>query len=262
MGKLRAAVLGLVCTSGCAWVFQEHLPTNYEVSTHEPRCSTAVVWQVLDGVFGTLSGLTALGELTIDNRTDLENATLTFAAAWVVVHTASLVTGNRWASECEQAQGEFDANEHSEGSGPQARRRRIDRAEPERDEPILEQPNEAQPERRVLHGEKPLFCTVKASDTERGSCFFDQATCDEASKRGGEALSRCASRNAAACFNSSRVLDDQRVTVCSVSVKDCEAQRTERANDPDFTKVSADCGVYRFEAPQPEGESEAPSASP
>lgn len=234
--------VSLICTSGCAWIFQEHLPSDYEVGRHEPRCTTTIGWQVLDGVFGALNAVAVVGELENNTRTDQDDAVLLFGIGWVAIHTASLISGGRWAHECERAQREWDGSE----AEPHAH----SRPEPEEREPAPPRKvePEAEPERKVVWGKKPVFCTAQTDDADRGPCFVDEAACKEARARTPDALASCEPRTAAACFNANRVLDGERVSVCAVSVKDCEARRAEKAEDPDFASVASRCGVYRVRA--------------
>jgi hypothetical protein len=96
----------------------------------------------------------------------------------------------------------------------------------------------------ALSPSRSMIATV--SDPQVGVCTFDAQSCADERAKAGD-TSPCEPRENAACFNASVVLDEKRLTICSVSVKDCEARRAAKAADPDFTRVSAQCGVYRVQ---------------
>lgn len=235
--------------TGCAWLFQEHLPSDYEVGQRDPVCTTTIGWQALDAVFGALNGVAAIDEITNSYRTDADNAAMIFAAAWTVVHTASMISGGRWANQCERARKELDDNDRAQEDRAEARRERTrEREQPHPDDDAPAPAAAPSEERRIVRGEKPIYCTTTVADPERGSCFLEQTACAQAATAAG--YTSCAARTAASCFNANRVLDGTRVTVCAPSVKDCETQRAAKAADPDFGNLSAQCGVYRVETPQ------------
>jgi hypothetical protein len=107
-------------------------------------------------------------------------------------------------------------------------------------------------ERRTVTGARPVFCTVSGADKDVGLCFLIESAC-QAVKTDG--WSDCERHEVSACYNATKVLDQSRVTVCSVSIKDCEGRRTKDAADPDLKDVTAECGIYRAKASDDFGDS-------
>lgn len=231
----------LSLSGGCAWLFQDSLPSDYEQGRREPRCSTSAGWQVLDGIFAIGNGITAVAEIAAPNRTDADNALMVTSVAWTVIHLASLRAGRRWAEECEAAQRSYDT------APPERPSRREVPRETESAMPVESEPADrpAPPARKVVHGAKPVFCAVEVNDADRGMCFLELSACADARAKAADKYLDCASRSASACFNATAVVDGKRLTVCSVTVKDCEAQRAHKANDPDYSDVGSQCGIYR-----------------
>jgi hypothetical protein len=99
--------------------------------------------------------------------------------------------------------------------------------------------------RKIVYGERPIFCSPLPTDDNAGPCFLDEAVCNETRAKDPDAHGTCESRSAVACFNARRTLDDTHASFCSVSVKACEAERASYEQNPDFTNVIKMCGVYR-----------------
>lgn len=248
MGYRLLVLVSLLC-GGCAWVFQEHLPSDYEQGRREPRCSTGGGWQVLDGIFAIGNGLTAVAELATEHRTDEDNALLVGSIAWTVIHVASLSTGRGWANDCEKAQRDYDTAPSETAS---QRRRDIDRPPASSVPVVSDEPDPVPPTtRKVVHGAKPVYCAIELANAERGMCFLESSACADARAKTPEKYLECAQRSGSACFNATTVIDGTRLTVCSVSVKDCEAQRLQKENDPDYSNVGSQCGVYRADGEPP-----------
>lgn len=236
-----AGSLSLFCIGGCSWVFQEHLPSDYQVGRREPRCSTSGGWQTLDAIFAGINGATAIAELTATNRSDTDSTIMVTSIAWTVIHMASFGSGHVWSNDCEEALREYD---REPDDSPPPREREPDPM------PVVTSETAANdaPARKIVHGAKPVYCAINKSDPDRGPCFLDQTACSDVKAQDPDTYSECTVRSASACFNANMMLDGRRVTVCSVSVKDCESQRASRKSDPDYTSVASQCGVYRADA--------------
>ena len=94
-------------------------------------------------------------------------------------------------------------------------------------------------ERKTVTGDKPLFCASTAPDV--GLCFLDEGSCNTEKERAG--VASCESRSAGSCFSATKTLDGTKLTVCAISIKDCEARRQKYTSDPDFSATP--CGIYR-----------------
>jgi len=104
------------------------------------------------------------------------------------------------------------------------------------------------PPRVVVTGERPMFCTVKASNPGVGMCFLQAEVCAamyEKQIAGGLAYEACEARTSASCFNATTILDRRRETFCAPSISDCEARITAARESPDFSVTQAQCGIYR-----------------
>lgn len=118
---------------------------------------------------------------------------------------------------------------------------------PERPE-VAPKPTVRHPERRVVRGQRPIYCTMSAADRDVGMCSLVEALCEsvyESMTNAGSSYTACTPAKAAACFNAVRVLSDDRITVCAPSISDCEAQLDAFKRNPDYTVSADECGVYR-----------------
>lgn len=107
---MRKVALSLVLLSGCSWLFQEHLASDRR-KTDEPRCSTTPGWWLLDALLGAGNGLIAIDAASANPKPDNANAVLAGALVGLVIHTASGISGERWAAECHDAQRAWDRGE-------------------------------------------------------------------------------------------------------------------------------------------------------
>lgn len=98
-------------------------------------------------------------------------------------------------------------------------------------------------ERKTVIGERPLLCAVTAPEV--GACFLSEDACKAELEKSG--APSCEEKSAGSCFNATRTLDGTKLTVCAVSIKDCEARRQHYAGDPDYTVTG--CGIYRAQKP-------------
>ena len=96
-------------------------------------------------------------------------------------------------------------------------------------------------ERKTVTGSKPLFCAPTAVDV--GLCFLDEEACRQEVENNHAA--GCEPRNAGSCFTTTKTLDHSKLTICAISIKDCEARRQTYTADADYTASA--CGVYRKE---------------
>lgn len=104
------------------------------------------------------------------------------------------------------------------------------------------------PERVIVTGTKPIYCSVNVAHPTVGSCFLIKESCDETRPRlvaDGTAHSECEPRASAACFNAKRILDDARRTICSPSIDDCEYTRSGFLSNVDYAVTQTQCGIYR-----------------
>ena len=106
----------------------------------------------------------------------------------------------------------------------------------------------AEPIRKTIYGNQPLFCIGMVEDTTVGSCWVNAEMCGAEYERrtaGGVKYESCEAKTAGACFSSTVVLDGTRRTVCSPSIRDCEHQLGQAKTDPDLTALNTACAIYR-----------------
>lgn len=102
--------------------------------------------------------------------------------------------------------------------------------------------------RVVVMGERPIFCTLQASNPGVGLCFLESDVCAamyEKQVAGGLSYEPCEARTSASCFNATIVLDRRRETFCAPTISDCEAKMTVARQSPDFNVTQPQCGIYR-----------------
>lgn len=238
MRRGLALATALVMSSGCSWVFQERLPSNYKPK-YQPRCSTSKGLVVLDGVFAVLNGLTVVAELANPARTTQDDALLLGGAIWTVVHMASGVSGSRWADHCRDAQDAWDADDGDarELLHHQARVRRTLDDQPR--VPVAPPPSPVPSSTRPpAPAPRGFYCASSPSLASVGACARAKDACLRASAVLAAAtpdLSRCALVETAYCFDAgSGDAEDS----CAPTADACAIQR-ERAID-DAARVG-DC---------------------
>jgi hypothetical protein len=106
-------------------------------------------------------------------------------------------------------------------------------------------PDAPAPGRVIRSGGQPVYCTSSSTDPNAGLCFLQPGDCDAEHAREGEASTDCKQHANTACFNARRVLDEVNVTVCAVSIKDCERRLASYRADVDFAVDQAQCEIYR-----------------
>jgi hypothetical protein len=199
---------------GCAWLFQDSLPSGYSASTAraEPRCSTGSGWVVLDGVFAGLSAVSAISAAG-DDTNPYQSAYVLSGAAWAIVHTASAISGSRWAGECRKAIAEWNAAEpEPEPERPVQREpRRLERAEP--------------PQAAPAPSLRGFYCASSPSTIAAAVCTREKAACldGRASILGAVPdLSACTLVETTFCFDAGTGDETER---CAPSIESCAAQR-------------------------------------
>jgi hypothetical protein len=223
--------MGLVTLCcGCSLIFMERLP-----NTHRPgdpaHCTATKGFVAWDGVLIAADAISAIGTFVVATNAESEEVFDStpylvigaMAGLSAIIHTISAAQGNSWADDCRQARADHD----------QANRQRV----------VVQKPlpaKPAQPTRKVVEGDKPVFCSISAPDV--GICSLDEAYCNSEAERTG--TPKCEQRNAASCFNATKTLDGSKLTFCAASIKDCEARRQNYAADPDYTVTG--CGIYRL----------------
>lgn len=193
--------------SGCAWVFQEHLPSGYR-KTERPHCSTGKGLATLDGVFAALNGIVAIGELANPQRTEDDSVLLASAVIWTVVHTASAVSGNGWANECREAQDNWD----EEPTPPLRARTDIE------DERVVA------PARPVRAAPRGFYCATSSSQPMVGMCSHSKQTClatANALRAAVADLDRCELTENAFCFDAGSGNPEER---CAPTAEACTSQ--------------------------------------
>lgn len=254
---MRRAVglVAIASLSGCAWLFQDHLPSEYAPSSqpHEPRCSTSYGPRGLDILFGASNALASIGLLSLSERSDYGNALLASSLIWTVIHGASFLTGESWASDCEAARRAYD---ESPGDGvteaPEAtalRRHRRRRETPPDDETTVvdEAAPPTTPTRSTAHAERPptvpenatssdppesttakgFFCARSPANVTLGVCARNRSSCDQlqsAVAATGTEMGDCEPAETAECFT----YDDaagKTIPVCAPTTTSCGFRR-------------------------------------
>lgn len=209
---LMVALVGCGALSGCSWILQSHLDSDYQPSM-EPDCTSAPGLAIADFVIaGANLGLAAIETLG-GNRNDGTTFLIADALAESVVYLASGISGSVWAGECKRAQGKWEERQ----------------AAAEAAIPIGRQ---AAAPRRVERG---FFCAVSLSAENRSFCVRDEAACSSAREIAVQSLpdlGQCEVRAAAWCFGTrcapiQSICDEQRKRVMGADgiAPDCEETR-------------------------------------
>ena len=106
--------------------------------------------------------------------------------------------------------------------------------------------------RRVVFGDKTVWCIHDRKYPEHGDCSFTSADClrvREMAVRKGYDPAECVEQTRAACFDATRVITDQREPVCAPSVAQCEIHLSEFRKNPDEDVHDEQCYVYRLRLP-------------
>lgn len=214
----------LLMLSGCSVIFMERVPDSH-ITGQTAHCTGSKGFVAWDTVLSVAHAVSAFGTFSVAGSVD-ESTKGSFqllgglSAAFSIVHLISAATGNGWANDCRDAR----------------------LAESETDQPrtVIAAPSPSPSNvRKLVRGDKPLHCAVTSLDV--GICFLDESACAAELEKSG--APSCELRTAGSCMNATKILDGTKLTVCAVSIKDCEARRATYAADPDY-KVTP-CGVYR-----------------
>jgi len=211
-------LLAPLALSGCSLIFMERAPESH-ISGSPVHCTASKGFIAWDAVLAVANAATLIAILS--SEIESKGAAVAGTGGLALGHLLSGFSGNGWANDCAEAR----TAERQVVVLPASQPRVI-----------------AKPERKVVEGDRPLFCAAESADV--GLCFLSEGACaaDVASRAAG-ASQTCERRGAGACFTATRVLDETKSTTCAVSIKDCEARRTEKATDADLRVTP--CGVYR-----------------
>jgi hypothetical protein len=220
---IRAAFV--LALGGCSVIFMERVPTDH-VRGETVHCTSTKGFAIWDAAMAGVAAVGAAAAFTVDVPEDSQTTVYALGAIDVAAALGYLISaskGAEWSEQCITARDQADARQHEDM--PQASQATA--------KPALD-------ERKTVFGSRPLSCAVTAPDV--GECFLDLAKCDEAAATG---TATCEQRDAGSCFNATKTLDGTKVTVCAVSIKDCEARRGAYAANPDYSATR--CGIYRFD---------------
>lgn len=223
MLKKWAAGFLILSTSGCALLFQEHLPAGYkpESSRGAPRCSTSAGLEVLDILFGALDAL-AIGEvLSQPTRTDNDTAALVVAIAEALLHLGSAHSGGVWVKECEAAISvwDHDGGNHAPDSGASATVEAAIHPPPRAPDPVITV---------TIVPPAAFHCFTSPTDGNLGLCTRSFADCAGGHDRevGSTVyLSACTDAAIADCFHYTTVVDGVAHEVCGPTMATCNHRR-------------------------------------
>jgi hypothetical protein len=219
---MRTVALACLLSSGCSWVLMEKPPES-PVRGQPIHCTASRGWAVVDLAFAVSDVATAvwISELDTALNTDTNKPLVVGLGFEALLHGLSALSGIDRADRCSTMRDEYET------------------------QPVVVVPV-ARPaavvnkdERKVVIGDRPLFCNITAEDV--GLCFLQQEACDADMMSTGSGM--CEQRNAGSCFNATKTLDGTKATVCAVSISDCEARLKTYAENPDYTVTK--CGIYR-----------------
>jgi hypothetical protein len=106
--------------------------------------------------------------------------------------------------------------------------------------------------RRVVFGDKTVWCIRDGKYPEYGDCSFTSADC---ARTRGMAISKgydpteCVEQTRAACFDATRVIAERREPACAPSIAQCEITLAEFRKNPDEDVHDEQCYVYRVRLP-------------
>lgn len=193
-GWQALGVVLALCSTGCAMVFMDRLPENYDVRASEPHCSTNMGFVVWDGAIALLD-LASL-PLLVGSDSELSQTNETLLLAAVVgeslLHTFSAVVGTGWANECAAAR---------------QQRAAYSRAVPFR----VPERKTLRQRRRAAATQRGFYCAAQSCAKERDACeYFRIATGDPTA---------CTLMESAFCF----AIHD--LGVCAPTIEACQRQR-------------------------------------
>lgn len=191
-----------VFCSSCAWLFQDHLPSEYS-GRSEPMCSTSNGWALVDGIFATLNLIGIVGAATDEQASDEEkSAYIVGGVLGGIIHVASAGTGVGWATDCKNARVAFDNKD-----GTVRREVTTEPIEAPRAAPI------------VVPAPRGYFCSLSAANLAAGFCVRDKGDCErtrDVSIAALPDLTQCGLVEAAWCVSD----------LCFPTQEACDARRT------------------------------------
>jgi hypothetical protein len=171
--------LPAVLMTGCSWIFQPHLPSDY--NRHDaPDCSSSGGYAVFDFIDVALDAVLIM---VANQQGTLSGGQFALNVADAVVFGASAITGLSWAHECSDAKARWAAEEDE--TGPRQNR-----------EVVVPTPRIALPQSRGF------FCASSAAAVD-GFCTKTRDACAEARDIAvtvAPDLSACTPTEAAWCY--------------------------------------------------------------
>jgi hypothetical protein len=159
-----------VALAGCAWLFQDHLPSEY-TGRSEPMCTSSAGWATVDGVFAVLNVVGVIGTASDDQLSDeTKRAYIVGGVIWGLIHVASGATGAGWASECRKARADFN-----EVTQRQALRDAQRTQEEARQYEVRKKQAEQAAASQVPRG---FYCASSLTNTTISFCVRDKAECE------------------------------------------------------------------------------------
>jgi len=219
-------------SSGCAWLFQEHLPSGYQGGKSEPDCSSSSGWGFADGVLAVASGIGALA-YAADSTNEDQAVYVISNVATLVIHTASAFTGLGWSSDCRKAKADWDG-----GSADRDDEREIKRLEREMALQEEAEARRAPPPRKAAPKEEPqeerqpapaarprgFFCATSPMAPTTGLCTRIKSECTRTRSiaLGAVAdLTECTLIESAFCFDAGSGDEEER---CAPTADACTTQ--------------------------------------
>lgn len=245
MGRLTGLVMGVVLVlSGCAWLFQEHLPSGYEGhgGRTEPDCSSTSGWGFVDGVVAVSS---VAGVIFAATNADQENQALYIGSnvGTLVLSAASAITGVGWSSDCRRAKSNWEGGSEERDEEREVKRlqREIELKEeaeerhaPQRREPPSPPPSSPTPNVQP----RGFFCTASSASATAGFCTRIKSDCNRTRSIALGAvpdLGECTLIESAFCFDAGSGNEEER---CAPSEDSCGAQRTAvRSSSPSGDRI-------------------------
>lgn len=195
-GQALAVALALG-SSGCAMLFMERLPEDYDVRRSEPHCSRGLGFVIWDGAIALLD----VGTLPLLLQSDStllgadKTVLLATAAGDALLHVVSAAVGAGWANECAVARQQRAAYTQAESR----------RARPDRRRALRQQ------RRRAAGVPRGFYCSSQ-------SCAKEKPACEQLRIATGDA-DACALVESAFCF----AIHD--LGVCAPTIEACQRQR-------------------------------------
>ncbi len=205
MLKKWAAGILIATTSGCAWIVQEHLPSNYDGKS-APHCDTAS-WPVAVDIISAVLDVIAIAALTSDSKNMTQGPELALNIADGAISVLSAGTGVKWSDDCKAARKKYDE--------------RIARIERERAATPVVVPPVVLPPPPPPAPIATFHCFASPTDGNVGLCTRTLAECDAARADAGA----CGDAAIADCFHYTTVVDGVSHEVCGPTLATCNHRR-------------------------------------